>query len=262
MPPAETIEEAFRDTSALPTSLLMGWLLASSLYKRDINEERMKSKREQQELEEDVAQLEKEIQELQEENQYVVAKCKEVAEQVITQCDEEKQELQEENQYVLTKCEEVAQQVISQCDEEKQELMERLRQARNARSGTQQRWTERVRDVVQDTQPPTEDETESYAMDIVQEDNLKTVPEAVVYRQNPVYPLFNKKLTKMEMPENNCSLDTFAATLASLNTEKKIKDYVNTFLIEFSMNCQTLDYGSGVKEIMRLQKARLMQIRP
>ena len=209
MPPAETIEEAFRDTSALPTSLLMGWLLASSLYKRDRNEERMKSKREKEKAEEDVAQLEQEIQELQEENQYVVKKCK-----------KDRQQLQKEIQYL---------------EKQSQVLMDRR--------GTQQRWNMRVQDVVQ-------------------EDNLKTVPEAVVYRQNPVYPLFDKKLTKMEMPENNCSLDTFAATLASLNTEKQIKDYVNTFLIEFSMNCQTLDYGSGVKEIKRLQKARLMQIRP
>ena len=211
MPPAETIEEAFQDTSALPTSLLMGWLLASSLYKRDIDEERMKSKREQQELE-------NEIQQLQEENQYVVAKCNEVAEQVITQCDEEKQE-------ILTKCEEVAQQVTTQCDEEKQELLERLRQARNAGKN----WTERVRDVVQDTQPPTKDETESYVM-----------------------------------PKNDCSLDTFAATLASLTTEKQIKDYVNTFLIEFSMWCSGEGeiYAPGIKEIKRLEKARLMQIRP
>lgn len=175
----------------------MGWLLASSLYKRDRDEERMKSKREHQELEEDVAQLKSEVRGLQDENQYVVEKCKEVAEQVTTQCDEEKQE-----------------------------LMERLRQARNARGGTQRHWTERVRDVVQDTQPLTEDKTESYVM-----------------------------------PKNDCSLDTFAATLASLTTEKQIKDYVNTFLVEFSMNCQTLDYGSGIKEIKRLEKARLMEIR-
>lgn len=199
MPPAETIEEAFRDTSALPTSLLMGWLLASSLYKRDRDEERMKSKREHQELEEDVAQLKSEVRELQDENQYVVEKCKEVAEQVTTQCDEEKQE-----------------------------LMERLRQARNARGGTQRHWTERVRDVVQDTQPLTEDKTESYVM-----------------------------------PKNDCSLDTFAATLASLTTEKQIKDYVNTFLVEFSMWCsgERDIYGPGIKEIKRLEKARLMEIR-
>lgn len=196
MPPAETIEEAFRDTSALPTSLLMGWLLASSLYKRDRDEERIKS----QELKEDVAQLENEVRDLQDENQYVVEKCKEVAEQVTTQCDEEKQE-----------------------------LMERLRQARNARRGTtQQHWTERVRDVVQDTQPLTEDKTESYVM-----------------------------------PKNDCSLDTFAATLASLTTEKQIKDYVNTFLVEFSRWCsgERDIYGPGIKEIKRLEKARLMEIR-
>jgi DNA repair exonuclease SbcCD ATPase subunit len=217
VPPAETIEEAFRDTSALPTSLLMGWLLASSLYKRDIDKERMKSKREKEKVEEDVAlkiqELQDENQELQEEIQY----SEKQVEEDVAQLEQQIQELQEKNQYLE-------------------------KQSRGTR-GTQQRWNMRVQD-------------------IVQEDNLKTVPEAVVYRQNPVYPLFDKKLTKMEMPENNCSLDTFAATLASLNTEKKIKDYVNTFLIEFSMNCQTLAYGSGVKEIMRLQKARLMQIRP
>jgi DNA repair exonuclease SbcCD ATPase subunit len=217
VPPAETIEEAFRDTSALPTSLLMGWLLASSLYKRDIDKERMKSKREKEKVEEDVAlkiqELQDENQELQEEIQY----SEKQVEEDVAQLEQQIQELQEKNQYLE-------------------------KQSRGTR-GTQQRWNMRVQD-------------------IVQEDNLKTVPEAVVYRQNPVYPLFDKKLRKMEMPENNCSLDTFAATLASLNTEKKIKDYVNTFLIEFSMNCQTLDYGSGVKEIMRLQKARLMQIRP
>lgn len=195
----------------------MGWLLASSLYKRDIDKERMKSKREKEKVEEDVAlkiqELQDENQELQEEIQYSEKQVEEDVEQL----EQQIQELQEKNQYLE-------------------------KQSRGTR-GTQQRWNMRVQD-------------------IVQEDNLKTVPEAVVYRQNPVYPLFDKKLTKMEMPKNDCSLDTFAATLASLTTEKQIKDYVNTFLIEFSMNCQTLDYGSGVKEIMRLQKARLMQIRP
>ena len=193
----------------------MGWLLASSLYKRDIDEERMKSKREKQELE-------NEIQQLHDENQYVLAKCKEVAKQVITQCDEDKQELQEENQ--------LAQQVITQCNEEKQELMERLRQARNARRGTQQHWTERVRDVVQDTQPPKEDKTEPYVM-----------------------------------PKKDCSLDTFAATLESLETEEQIKGYVNTFLIAFSFYCSKSEdsrfhrksYAADYKEIKRLEKARL-----
>ena len=183
----------------------MGWLLASSLYKRDRNEERMKSKREKEKVEEDVAQLEQQIQELQEENQYVVAKCKEVAEQVVTQCDEDKQELMER-------------------------LQVWMEQAKNSRRVSQS-WKERKERVVQESKfkmVPTEDKTESYTM-----------------------------------PKNDCSLDTFAATLASLTTEKQIKDYVSTFLIEFSLWCSgQREYAPGIKEIKRLEKARLMQIRP
>lgn len=210
MPPAETIKEAFRDTSALPTSLLMGWLLASSLYKRDIDEERIKSKREKEKVKEDVAQLENEIQQLQEENQYVVAKCKEVAEQVITQCDEENQE------------------VVAICDEEKQELLKRLHQTRNAGKN----WIERVREVVT-------------------EDNLTASKPPVG---------FDKNFTQMEMPENNCSVEKYAKTLESLTTREQIKGYTSTFLIEFSMNCQTSEFKHGISEIKRLQKQRLAMI--
>ena len=66
--------------------------------------------------------------------------------------------------------------------------------------------------------------------------------------------------TTYVIPESDCNLESFAATLATLTTEKQIKDYVNTFLVEFSMKCLTTEYGPGIKEIKRLQKARLMEI--
>lgn len=188
----------------------MGWLLASSLYKRDRNEERMKSKREKEKAEEDVALLEQENQELQDENQELQEEIQYSEKQVeedVAQLKQEIQELQEKNQYLE-------------------------KQSRGTR-GTQKRWMERVQNIVQEDNlktVPTEDKTESY-----------TVP-----------------------PKNDCSLHTFAATLESLTTEKQIKDYVSTFLIEFSLWCSVEEeiYGPGIKEIKRLEKARLMQIRP
>ena len=102
----------------------MGWLLASSLYKRDRNEERMKSKREKEKAEEDVALLEQENQELQ----------------------EEKQELQEEIQYLEKQVEEDVAQDVAQLEQQIQELQEKNqyleKQSRGTR-GTQQRWPTR-----------------------------------------------------------------------------------------------------------------------
>tara|TARA_B110000008_G_scaffold273531_1_gene307973 strand:+ start:1036 stop:1275 length:240 start_codon:yes stop_codon:yes gene_type:complete len=66
--------------------------------------------------------------------------------------------------------------------------------------------------------------------------------------------------TTYVLPESDCNLDTFAVTLASLTTEQQIKDYVNAFLVVFSMKCLTSEYGPGIKEIKRLQKARLREI--
>ena len=67
--------------------------------------------------------------------------------------------------------------------------------------------------------------------------------------------------TTYVIPESDCSLESFAATLATLTTEKQIQDYVNTFLPEFSIKCLTTEYGPGIKEIKRLQKARIREIR-